>query len=93
MHTPWGYNSGADRVVEDLGHDLVPRLGHANTGSLGDLLALLTEQAISAAAFLDMLFGHAEDPRVGRPPRRGIQVGQELFVKIQLNNRRLWARD
>jgi AcrR family transcriptional regulator len=38
--------------------------------TLDDLLALLTEQAISATAFLDMLSGHAEDPRVGAMSER-----------------------
>ena len=37
---------------------------------LDDLLALLTEQAISATAFLDMLSGHAEDPRVAAMSER-----------------------
>jgi hypothetical protein len=32
--------------------------------TLDGLLALLTEQASSATAFLDMLSGHTEDPRV-----------------------------
>jgi AcrR family transcriptional regulator len=38
--------------------------------TLDDLLALLTEQAISATAFLDMLSGHAEDPRVAAMSQR-----------------------
>jgi AcrR family transcriptional regulator len=38
--------------------------------TLDDLLALLTEQAISATAFLDMLSGHAEDPRVAAMSER-----------------------
>jgi AcrR family transcriptional regulator len=37
---------------------------------LDDLLALLTEQVISAAAFLDMLSGHAADPRVAAMSER-----------------------
>jgi AcrR family transcriptional regulator len=38
--------------------------------TLDDLLALLTEQAISATAFLDMLSGHAEDHRVAAMSER-----------------------
>lgn len=32
--------------------------------TLDDCLALITEQAITATAFLDMLAGHADDPRI-----------------------------
>jgi AcrR family transcriptional regulator len=32
--------------------------------TLGDCLALITDQAISGTAFLDMLAGHADDPRI-----------------------------
>jgi AcrR family transcriptional regulator len=38
--------------------------------TLDDLLGLLTEQVISAAAFLDMLSGHTEDPRVAAMAER-----------------------
>jgi AcrR family transcriptional regulator len=38
--------------------------------TLDDLLGLLTEQVISAAAFLDMLSGHAAGPRVAAMSER-----------------------
>jgi AcrR family transcriptional regulator len=38
--------------------------------TLDDLLALLTDQVIDAAAFLDMLSGHAGDPRVAAMSER-----------------------
>jgi AcrR family transcriptional regulator len=38
--------------------------------TLDDLLALLTEQVIDAAAFLDMMSGHADDPRVAAMSER-----------------------
>jgi AcrR family transcriptional regulator len=47
--------------------------------TLDELLTLLTEQAISATAFLDMLSGHAEDPRVAAMSQRVTAV---LAVKL-----------
>jgi AcrR family transcriptional regulator len=47
--------------------------------TVDDLLSLLTEQAISATAFLDMLSGHAEDPRVAALSERVTAV---LAVKL-----------
>ena len=38
--------------------------------TLDDCLALLTEQAIAATAFLDMLAGHADDTRVAPVTQR-----------------------
>ncbi|MGH3209006.1 MAG: helix-turn-helix domain-containing protein [Trebonia sp.] len=58
--------------------ELEAAAGRADS-TLDDLLALLTEQAISATAFLDLLSGHAEDHRVAVMSERVTTV---LAVKL-----------
>jgi AcrR family transcriptional regulator len=63
--------------------DQLEALAAESGTTLDDCLALLTEQAIAATAFMDMLSGHAEDPRVASLAHRVTEVLARMLPDAQ----------